>query len=77
LFKQTGKSVLLADLPYAHETIGDYSNCIFFNPNSAEELAEKMKALIQGESVTTFSKAPEIDSPIANNWSELFIKILE
>ncbi len=31
-FKQTGKPVFVADLPYGHETTGDYEKAFFFNP---------------------------------------------
>ena len=41
----------LADLPYAHETLGDYENVFFFDPNSSRDLAEKMELDIKGENI--------------------------
>jgi glycosyltransferase involved in cell wall biosynthesis len=40
------KFILAADLPYAHETLDNYPNVLYFNPNSAEMLADKMEEYI-------------------------------
>lgn len=72
-FKQTGKKILLADLPYADETVGDYDNVDFFNPFSSEALANKMEAQILGNDCPNKShKLRAIDYPVTNTWSELF-----
>ena len=34
-FKPTQKPMLVADLPYAHETVGDYQHVEFFDPDNA------------------------------------------
>jgi len=76
-FRNTKKPILVADLPYAHETIGNYNNSIFFDHNNAHDLARKMECLILGNSsVITESIAERIDYPMANNWNELFGIIL-
>lgn len=72
-FAQFEKSMLLADLPYAHETASGSIRTSFFNINKPEELKELMKKLIKGE--TEFLKSiptikPEI--PISHTWEELF-----
>lgn len=46
-FRNYNKPIILADLPYAHETVGDYGKCIFFNPHSAKELSKIMKNSIK------------------------------
>lgn len=38
-FKNFNKPVIAADLPYAHESLGDYNKIYWFSPNSAESLA--------------------------------------
>jgi glycosyltransferase involved in cell wall biosynthesis len=45
-FKQTKKPILAADLPYAHEAIGEYNLCAFFDPYSPKELAKYMGDLL-------------------------------
>lgn len=69
-FQSTGKPVLLADLPYAHETVGDYDKAAFFEVSSAKELAQKMQLCI--EQKLEFHKAPVVKSQeSAKNWKEL------
>ena len=46
-FKSFNKPMFLADLPYAHETLGTYTKAYFFNPNQAAALSLLMKNLIE------------------------------
>lgn len=46
-FAPTGKPMLLADLPYAHETAAGCRKVAFFNPESPADLADKMEALLR------------------------------
>lgn len=72
-FAQTGKPMLLADLPYAHETAADCAQVGFFNPDSAENLKEKMLNLINGnDSQLGHVHAPTLEQPVAYSWQELF-----
>lgn len=72
-FKQTGKPILLAALPYAYETLGDYGHAAFFDPFSPEDLAAKMESVIRGEQVLTpAARSLEIRQPLSENWEELF-----
>lgn len=48
-FKGTKKRMLLSDLPYAHESIGNYDNVSFFNPDNPDELAKLMDSCIKNE----------------------------
>lgn len=50
-FKVTEKPILLADLEYAHETIGDYKKVSFFNPLDYNKLANLMIMAIREEIV--------------------------
>lgn len=72
-FAAFGKPMLLADLPYAHETAAGSGRTAFFNPEKPEELKEQMKRLVEGD--TSFLKAlPETDipQPVTRTWEELF-----
>lgn len=76
-FKETGKPMLVADLPYAHETVGTYDKVIFFNPNIYNQLACFMeKQLEQGN---TYQNVVEkkVMKPFAKDWKELLKIILE
>jgi glycosyltransferase involved in cell wall biosynthesis len=76
-FKQFGKSMLVADLPYAKETVGMYDKVFFFNPNNAATLAEKMRKQI--EDVTPIYDETHFisysDSTVYS-WEQLFSKLL-
>jgi len=76
-FKAFNKPVWLADLPYAHETIGTYDKVLFFDPLSPSALADKIEKFInQGESLAKQTFENTISPPMANNWKELFEIIL-
>lgn len=45
-FKQTGRPIILSDLPYAHETAEKYSNVAYVNPDDFISLSEQMKKAI-------------------------------
>lgn len=72
-----GKPMLLADLPYAHETAAGSKQTAYFPPTDAEALKEKMKRLVAGD--TSFlsavpQKTPQ--APMASSWKELFDLLL-
>lgn len=72
------KSMLLADLPYAHETASGYGKVAFFDPDRPDELAQIMSELIDGEE--EFLKPvpkKQIEDPVSHNWEELFDVLLK
>jgi len=77
-FKQFNKPILLAKLPYAEETIGDYDKVKFFNPEKPSELAMIIKELIEKDNIT-FDKTKAINYPDPNveSWKDLFEFILK
>lgn len=77
-FKQTGKPLLLADLPYAHETLGSYHAACFFNSASPEDLADKMEKVITNQKsvFVPHISAPAIDEPYTSDWGQLFSMLL-
>jgi glycosyltransferase involved in cell wall biosynthesis len=70
-FKQTGKPMLLADLPYAYETTGTYDQVAFFDPLSPEALAAQMERMIRGEKMSAVRPAA-VAAPFSESWAELF-----
>ena len=75
--KAFGKNIILADLEYAHETLGTYEKVMFFGPDNAEKLAEKIEMLINDDENMkniefdgNFEK--NIEKSFCKNWKELF-----
>jgi len=75
-FKHFSKPMLLADLPYAHETIGDYDKVVFFDPSSPQQLSEFMKAVMDGNIIYDGNRKVEVSEPFAKNWEQLFNTLL-
>ena len=71
-FKKYDKPILLANLPYAHETVGDYDKVKFFSPDKVGELAGAMEALMRGNLTFDVTNAGNIEQPYAENWEQLF-----
>ena len=75
-FKQFNKPILVADLPYAKETVAEYPKAIFFDPNNANQLAQLMINLINGQAVYDNTSLVDYEKPYAGNWMELFNLLL-
>ena len=75
-FKVTGKPLLAADLPYAHETVGTYGKAAFFDTANYEELSNLMKKAVTGEPVFHSVAESNIDPPFSRNWNELWSILL-
>jgi hypothetical protein len=71
-FKCYNKPLLLANLPYAHETAGDYGFCKFFDPDKPAELSFLMENLINGNKFD-FDKTNKLenDSCSTSGFNEL------
>lgn len=67
------KPMIIADLPYAHETSQGANLVTYFNVNAPKELAQKMKRAYYGD-FTDFTSNPlqELKHPYAKNYTELF-----
>lgn len=70
-FKCYNKPIIVSDLPYAHETVGDYDKVCFFNPDSPKELASIMGKAINGDNSVFNKHQAGNHKPDANNWMEL------
>lgn len=72
-FAAYDKPMLLADLPYTHETAAGSQYVAFFDPNDPEQLAAYMKDIIKGD-YSKLDPVPkvELSEPVAHNWAEVF-----
>lgn len=76
-FGAFGKPMLLADLPFAHETAAGFSQVGFFDPNNPLELASEMEYLLNGNrSFLHGVKEKNISEPVVRTWQELFKTLL-
>lgn len=77
-FLPTGKPMLLADLPYAHETASGAAQVRFFPACDAVALAKAMQDLLEGRTNTFLPVAPSCpDAPFAADWKGLFQRLLQ
>lgn len=69
--------ILLADLPYAHETACGNNPVAFFEPTDAEQLALLMEKVIEKD-FSDFAPVNKIDKtkPYASDWADLFSILL-
>lgn len=76
-FSPSGRPMLLADLPYAHETSAG-SRCVsFFNPEDATELKCKMRQLLEGDLHAFHAIPPQhYDDPYTDNWQQTIEKLI-
>lgn len=70
--KALGKPILLADLPYAHETLGSYDRASFIVPHSADGWASALRAAGEGRYDFAAPVAPEaLQQPDFTDWDAL------
>jgi len=75
--KEHGISILITDLPYAKESVGKYDKVKFFDPDDSVQLADCMKAIIQGSVDYDKTETVEYQKPFVRNWDELVRFLLE
>lgn len=73
--KALGMPMLIADMPYAHETIGTYDRVRFFPSTDAIALAALMEEFIVGDLRFDHRIEAEPSAPFAKDWNAL-LKIL-
>jgi glycosyltransferase involved in cell wall biosynthesis len=64
--------LLVADLPYARETVGTYDLVSFFPAESAEALADLMQSMIEQTWRPTGNHHPDPAAPFAPDWASLW-----
>ncbi len=75
-FKTTGKPILAADLPYAHETVDEYGKVTFFGIGDDAQLAGMMQKAANAGDIFGTSEKMTPDLPFSRNWSELWSILL-
>ena len=75
-FKVTNKPIILADMKYAHETLGEYEKASFFNPEDSDQLAKLMEKEITNTNKYVKHTIKPVSEPFTQNWNELFKIIL-
>lgn len=73
--KQFNKILLAADLPYAHEAVGEYGKCAFFNPNNPDQLAKQMFDIYNNSFLPEAHHFNRPCEPFAPDWPTL-IKLI-
>lgn len=66
--KAYGLPMLVADLPYAYETVGTYNLARFFDPLDPEALAELMQDFVGGELQFQETRMELPHQPFVENW---------
>ena len=75
--KANHKNMLLANLPYAKETCGNYENVSFFNLENPTELAEIITEIVAKKHIFQGNKTTHNTNEDLHSWKELFNYILE
>ncbi|CAV17257.1 putative glycosyl transferase [Vibrio atlanticus] len=73
--KEFSKPIILSDLPYAHETLGNYTSATFFSPDEYVNLAEIMKNIVDGKHVFEHAHYEDSDA-VVGSWKQLVEKFI-
>jgi len=76
-FKSFNKPIILIDLPYAHETLGNYDKVNFFDSKNEIQLANLILNHIEENVSYNSNSQVNIPQPSASSWKELFEILLE
>ncbi|MEX5285211.1 glycosyltransferase [Selenomonas sputigena] len=71
-FMVTGKPILTANLPYAHEVLDGYARVKFLEPLEASAWAKAIREVFMGTVQYDVLPQQEPAPPYAKNWQELF-----
>jgi glycosyltransferase involved in cell wall biosynthesis len=75
--KTLGKPLLVADLPYAHETVGTYALVTFLPPNDPAVWSQALAAVAAGKWVHFGNVETTPGSPYATDWPQLWALLTE
>ena len=75
-FKEFDKPILVSDLPYAHENIGNYDKVVFFDPLNANQLANYILLFIENQFAFDTPQKIIPSFPFFENWDNLLIFLL-
>jgi glycosyltransferase involved in cell wall biosynthesis len=71
--KSFKKPIVIADLPYAHETAGNCSAVTFLPPDNSEAWANVISKIVRGEHLFGTSTARIPVAPFASDWKQLWL----
>lgn len=74
--KAHGLYVLVSDLPYAKESVANYEAATFFDPNSATDLAEKLRAFRENKLTIEERHFENPALPFVEDWDSLIRLLL-
>lgn len=74
--KAHGLALIAADLPYAHETVGDHDRTRFFDPRNATMLAQLLKGLSDGSEVFQPHTLAVPAQPYFAGWRDLLAHLM-
>lgn len=70
--KSRNLPLLVADLPYAHESIGSYNKVSFFDVCSSHQLAKLMIQIINGEWIPSIVNCDIPAAPFSSDWNHFW-----
>lgn len=70
--KSFGKPLLVADLPYAHETVGDYANVAFVPVDDPQSWADAICRMATGAWSAQSHDSRDIEHPFMAGWPALW-----
>lgn len=70
--KALGKPLLVADLPYARETVGNYDDVLFVDANDHVKWSERLIDIVHGRIQFEGNEFQTPAAPYASNWTELW-----
>ena len=76
-YECTGKPMIVSNLPYAYETVGNYDKVCFVDPYNEKELADFMEKCINGDNIFTTNRKQKTNGPEVNNWNEFWNFIMQ
>ena len=74
--KQVGLPMLIADLPYARETVGDYDKVDFIDPVNVDMWSKKMSEVSNIDYIWGVSRQ-SYSEKVVNTWAELIYKLTD
>lgn len=74
--KEFNLPMIVSDLSYAHETVGNYDKVCFFDPNNALELANDMQLAIENKPIFKQTTYTNTSPNVYHSWKEIIKKII-
>lgn len=73
--KEFNLPVIVADLPYAHETVGTYNQVCYFDCNNENELSKILEQVLEHKDVFGYSNYVIKNKFICHSWDDVLNKV--